>query len=155
MSPSSTDPLVRARTIARLLDSAVRIPGTNMRFGLDPVLGLVPGLGDLLGAAMSGYIIVLGAQLGAPRMVIVRMLANVAVDTVGGSLPVLGDLFDAGWKSNNRNVALLERTLGLPETSRGGSRWLVVGTVIALAVLAAAGVLFAVLLIKIIAIALR
>jgi hypothetical protein len=155
MSASSTDPLVRARTLARLLDSAVRIPGTDMRFGLDPVLGLVPGLGDLVGAAMSGYIILLGAQLGAPRMVIARMLANVAIDTVGGSLPVLGDLFDAGWKSNNRNVELLERTLGLPETSRGGSRWLVLGTVLALALLAAAGVLFAVLLIKIIAIALR
>jgi uncharacterized protein DUF4112 len=141
--------------MARLLDSAVRIPGTNMRFGLDPVLGLVPGLGDLVGAAMSGYIIVVGAQLCAPRVVIARMIANVAIDTVGGSLPVLGDLFDAGWKSNNRNVALLERTLGLPETSRGGSRWLVVGTVLALAVLAAAGVLFAVLVIKVIAIALR
>lgn len=155
MSEPPTDPLVRARVIARLLDSAVRVPGTNMRFGIDPVLGLVPGLGDLAGALCSGYIVLLGARLGAPRMVIVRMLGNVAIDTMGGSLPLVGDLFDAGFKSNNRNVVLLERSLGLPETATGGSPWLVGFTTFALALLAGVGLVVAVLLIKLIAAAFR
>ena len=106
------DPLARARTLTNLLDNAVRVPGTSMRFGLDPVLGLVPGLGDVAGAALSGYVVLLASQLGAPTTVIVRMLGNVVIDTVGGTFPVIGDLFDAGWKSNSRNLALLERHLG-------------------------------------------
>lgn len=103
--------LARVRTLARLLDSAVRVPGTNIRVGLDPLLGLVPGLGDVAGAAFAGYVILLGSQLGVPRAVVLRMVSNVAIDTIVGAVPVLGDLFDVAWKSNTKNLALLERSI--------------------------------------------
>ena len=116
--PSTDTRLARARVLARALDSAVGIPGTKVRFGLDPIIGLVPGLGDLAGAALSGYIVLVGIQLGASRSVVLRMLANVAIDTVVGAVPLVGDLFDAGWKSNNRNVALIERHVAAPGPTR-------------------------------------
>ena len=132
----SDDPLSRARTLARLLDSVARVPGTNMRFGLDPIIGLVPGLGDVAGAALSGYLVLLASRLGAPGTVIVRMLGNVVIDTVGGTVPLIGDLFDAAWKSNTRNLALLERHLGQPDSTKRASRAVVWGTVAALLLLA-------------------
>lgn len=142
------DPLARARTLTNLLDNAVRVPGTSMRFGLDPVLGLVPGLGDVAGAALSGYVVLLASQLGAPTTVIVRMLGNVVIDTVGGTLPVIGDLFDAGWKSNSRNLALLERHLGKPESTKRASRAVVWLTVAALLLLGVGSIVVAVLLVR-------
>jgi hypothetical protein len=142
------DPLARARTLTNLLDNAVRVPGTSMRFGLDPVLGLVPGLGDVAGAALSGYVVLLASQLGAPTTVIVRMLGNVVIDTVGGTVPVIGDLFDAGWKSNSRNLALLERHLGKPESTKRASRAVVWLTVAALLLLGIGSVIVAVLLVR-------
>ena len=111
-----------------------------MRVGLDPVLGLVPGLGDVAGAALSGYVVLLGARLGAPRSVVLRMLGNVALDTVVSAVPILGDAFDVGWKSNTRNVALLERYLAQPGTARASSRTLVGAVVVVLALLAIAGI---------------
>ena len=143
-----SDPLARARALTRLLDSAARVPGTSFRFGLDPVLGLIPGLGDVAGAALSGYVVILASRLGAPRSVIVRMLGNVAIDTVAGAMPVVGDLFDAGWKSNTRNLALLERHIGLPTTERAASRTVVWLTVAALAVLALGAVALAIFLVR-------
>ena len=148
MPESLEDPLARARTIARLLDSAARVPGTGIRFGLDPVLGLVPGLGDLAGAALAGYIVLLGARLGASKSVVLRMLANVAIDAAVGAVPVLGDLFDVGWKANTRNVALLERTVAQPSTGKRSSAIVVWGTLLALVVLAAAGVALAFVVIR-------
>lgn len=142
------DPLARARTLTNLLDNAVRVPGTSMRFGLDPVLGLIPGLGDVAGAALSGYVVLLASQLGAPTTVIVRMLGNVVIDTVGGTLPVIGDLFDAGWKSNSRNLALLERHLGKPESTKRASRAVVWLTVAALLLLGVGSIVVAVLLVR-------
>ncbi|HET7190257.1 MAG TPA: DUF4112 domain-containing protein [Gemmatimonadaceae bacterium] len=142
------DPLARARTLTNLLDNAVRVPGTSMRFGLDPVLGLIPGLGDVAGAALGGYVVLLASQLGAPTTVIVRMLGNVVIDTVGGTVPVIGDLFDAGWKSNSRNLALLERHLGKPESTKRASRAVVWLTVAALVLLAVGSVVVAVLLVR-------
>lgn len=145
----------RARSLATLLDSAVRVPGTGIRLGLDPLLGLVPGLGDLAGAVLSGYIVLLGAQLGAPASVVARMLGNVVVDTVGGSLPLIGDLFDVAWKSNAMNVDLLERWVGEPTRTRRASRWLIGLTVLALALVAAGGVALAVVVIKMVWVTLR
>jgi len=142
------DPLARARALTNLLDNAVRVPGTSMRFGLDPVLGLIPGLGDVAGAALSGYVVLLASQLGAPTTVIVRMLGNVVIDTVGGTLPLIGDLFDAGWKSNSRNLVLLERHLGKPESTKRASRAVVWLTVAALLLLAVGSVVVAVLLVR-------
>lgn len=113
--------------LARTLDSAVRIPGTNVRFGLDAVVGLVPGVGDVAGAVMAGYIVLAGAQRGASASVLVRMVLNVGIDTVVGSVPIVGDLFDVGWRANMRNVALLEAHAADPERARAASRLVVFG----------------------------
>jgi Domain of unknown function (DUF4112) len=139
--PPRDDPrLTRVRTLARALDSAVAIPGTSFRFGLDPVIGLIPGLGDLAGAVLSGYIVLAGLRMGVSRSGVMRMLANIAIDTLVGSVPLLGDLFDAGWKSNNRNVALIERHMESPGASRTANRFAVLIAVVALGLLLAAGI---------------
>ncbi|WP_266080259.1 DUF4112 domain-containing protein [Haladaptatus caseinilyticus] len=101
----------RVRTVSHLLDEAVRIPGTNFRFGLDPVLGLLPVGGDLASAMISLYIVFEGYLMDVPRRTLARMLTNVLIDTFGGAVPVLGSLFDAGWKANKRNRKLLEKHL--------------------------------------------
>jgi hypothetical protein len=148
---SADDPLARARTLTRLLDSAAAIPGTGIRFGLDPLLGLIPGLGDVAGAALAGYLVLLAQRLGAPRAVLLRMLANVAVDTVGGTVPLVGDAFDVAFKSNTRNLALLERTLGEPTREKRASTLVVVVTIAALALLAIGGLVLAAFVIRAIA----
>ena len=112
----------RLRSLSRLLDSAFVIPGTQYRFGLDALIGLVPGLGDAVSAVFSGYVILQASRLGAPRSVVTRMIANVAIDTLVGWIPVAGDLFDVAWKSNLKNVALLESHLRQPAAARAGSR---------------------------------
>jgi hypothetical protein len=131
-----------------LLDSAVGVPGTRIRFGLDSLLGLVPGLGDLAGMALSGYLVMLGGRLGVPSTVLARMLANVAIDTVGGTVPVIGDLFDVAWKSNMRNVTLLERAIGAPAATRRANRFTVVGILLLLVLLAAAGIAVAIIVLR-------
>ncbi len=139
--PPLDDPrLARVRTLARALDSAVAIPGTSFRFGLDPVLGLIPGLGDLAGAVLSGYIVLAGVRMGVSRSGVVRMLANIAIDTLVGSVPILGDLFDAGWKSNNRNVALIERHMESPGTTRTANRLVVLAAIFVLLLILAIGI---------------
>ncbi|MEQ8659688.1 MAG: DUF4112 domain-containing protein [Gammaproteobacteria bacterium] len=105
------------RRLARLLDSSIPLPG-GFRIGLDGLLGLVPGVGDLLGAALSLYIVAGAHRLGASRAVLARMLANVALETVVGAVPLVGDLFDFVWKANQRNLALLERELAQPVETR-------------------------------------
>src|SRR5256885_9000708 len=114
MTREPNESLRRARVVATVLDDAIRIPGTNIRFGLDPLVGLVPGLGDLLGGAASAYIILEAARAGAPASVLLRMAVNVGVDTMVGGLPVIGDVFDFAWKSNARNVRLLARHVDTP-----------------------------------------
>ncbi len=142
------DTLSRARTYTRLLDTVARIPGTNIRFGLDPIIGLIPGLGDMAGAVLSGYLVMLAGRAGASRTTIVRMLANVAIDTVGGALPILGDAFDVYWKSNSRNLVLLERTMAREPLLGGAaphrtSRVLIWGSLLVLLAIALAGIAFA------------
>ena len=98
--------------LSHLLDDFLRIPGTQIRFGLDGIIGLIPGVGDIIGA-MASWIIILAAWLrGVPKVTLARMLANVAIETIIGSVPVLGDAFDIAWKANRRNFALLERATG-------------------------------------------
>lgn len=138
----------RVRRLSRVLDSAVGVPGTRIRFGLDAVLGLVPGVGDVVGAAAAGYIVLAAARLGAPASLLVRMLLNVAIDTVVGAVPLLGDLFDFGFRSNLRNVALLERHLADPRGARAASRRVVFGVLLGLALLAAAGLFLVVALVR-------
>lgn len=105
--------LRRVRTVARIMDEAVRVPGTDFRVGVDPILGLVPGGGDLVSAGISLYIVAEAAYLGVPLSTVVRMLGVVTADVVGGSIPVIGAVFDAVWKTNAWNVAQLERYLGV------------------------------------------
>jgi len=112
----------RLRALSRLLDNAFTVPGTQFRFGLDALIGLVPGLGDAVSAVFSGYLILQASRLGAPKSVVSRMIANVAVDTLVGWIPVLGDLFDVAWKSNVKNMALLEAHLQRPAATKAGSR---------------------------------
>jgi hypothetical protein len=107
--PYASDPsLARVRVVARLLDDAVRVPFTRRRVGLDSLLGLLPVGGDAVGALLSLYVVVEAYRLGASRRVLARMLGNLALDFVVGVVPVVGDVFDAVWKANQRNVALLE-----------------------------------------------
>ena len=146
-----SDPLARARTLARLLDSAVKVPGTGVRFGADAILGLVPGLGDVAGAALAGYLVLLAQRLGAPRAVVLRMLANVAVDTAAGSVPLVGDLFDVAYKSNMRNLALLERAIERPTDTKRTSRLVVAAVIVGLVLLVAGGLVVTVLAIRAIA----
>jgi hypothetical protein len=101
----------RVRAVARLLDNAIAIPGTSWRFGLDAIVGLVPVVGDMIGGALSAYIILEAARAEVPTITLVRMLVNVGIDTLAGSVPALGDLFDAAWKANVKNARLLERHL--------------------------------------------
>lgn len=119
---NSNDPkaitLKRLRSISNLLDNAIPIPGTNYRVGIDPILGLIPGGGDTISAFLSAYIVLEAAQLGVPREALVRMVYNIILDSVLGSVPVLGDLFDATWKANAKNLALLESHLASPVPSR-------------------------------------
>jgi len=96
------------------LDAGFRIPGTSLRFGLDPILGLVPGFGDAAGAVLAGWILVEAVRLGASRATVLRIAGNVALDAALGAVPLIGDIFDFAWKANLRNVALLERHLATP-----------------------------------------
>jgi hypothetical protein len=109
--------LRRLDKLSQLLDSAFTLPGTRMRFGLDGILGLIPGVGDMGGALLSFYIILEAARLGFSIMTLVRMLGNVAIEAIVGAIPIIGDIFDIGWKANVRNVALL-RTLPIPIKAR-------------------------------------
>jgi hypothetical protein len=96
----------RMRFVSSLLDESVPIPGTRFSLGLDPILGAVPGAGDVVAAGLSLYIVLESARLGVPFTTLVRMVANVAFDVAVGSVPVVGVLFDAVWKANVRNVEL-------------------------------------------------
>ena len=127
--------LTRARGLARLLDDLVRIPGTNIGIGLDPVIGLIPGVGDVIGGLMSSYILMVAAREGAPSSILLRMLGNIALDSLVGVVPVIGDLFDVGVKSNRRNVDLLERYLGAPRQTKAASRAIVALIFLAVALL--------------------
>ena len=133
--------LARLRTIARVLDDVARVPGTNIRFGLDALLGLLPGAGDAVTGAVATYAIVVAAKVGAPPAVIARMALNVLLDVAAGTIPVLGDIFDIGWKANRKNVQLLERYQAEPQKVRKSS-WLVVGLAVFLIIAAVVGVVY-------------
>lgn len=105
----SEEQLDRLRSLVRFLETAVRIPGTRIRFGADAVIGLIPGLGDLAGGMLSALVITEAVRANVPVAVIYRMLGNVAIDLLGGAVPVAGDIFDVFWKSGVRNLTLLER----------------------------------------------
>ncbi|MDZ7778481.1 MAG: DUF4112 domain-containing protein [Gemmatimonadota bacterium] len=121
-SPEAVAALRRARWISRVLDDLFRVPGTRRRVGLDPFLGLVPGLGDWLPLVLSLDLLFSAARLGGGTAVLVRMLGNVVLDALVGMVPLVGDLFDLGWKANRRNLALLEEVVAAPDEARRRSR---------------------------------
>ena len=98
--PNATDSVARISLLAHVLDSAITIPGTNRTIGIDPLLGLIPVVGDAISAALSSYIVWEAKQLGIPRWKLARMIGNIAVDTAIGAVPLVGDFFDLGFKSN-------------------------------------------------------
>jgi hypothetical protein len=115
----------RMARIAWLLDNSIPLPGGRFRIGLDAILGLIPGIGDVLGVLLSSYIVREAARAGAPPSVLARMTFNVALEGVVGMVPFLGDIFDAAWKANQRNLALFDAHLANPQRTRRSSRMFV------------------------------
>jgi hypothetical protein len=105
---SRQERIARIDALATLLDTAFVLPGANLRFGFDALIGLIPGIGDAITTALSLYIVHEARQLGAPRHVITRMLANVLLDGFVGAIPLVGDAFDVLWRANRRNMRLLQ-----------------------------------------------
>jgi hypothetical protein len=99
--------IARIRTIARVMDTAIKIPGTKFRFGADSIIGLVPGAGDLVGLAVSTYVLAEAYRLGTPGKILAKMAGNIAIDTGLGAIPLIGDIFDMFFKSNTKNLSLL------------------------------------------------
>ncbi len=128
------------RGLAKALDSALTIPGTRAKIGLDSILGLIPGVGDLGSAAIGGYILMVASKLGVPAVVLWRMLLNLAIDAVFGLVPFAGDIFDVAFKANTKNAALLERALADPAGTRRASRWALVTVGLGFLAVTAAGV---------------
>ncbi|MGI3902443.1 MAG: DUF4112 domain-containing protein [Janthinobacterium lividum] len=112
--------LKRIKTIAWAVDGVFRIPGTKFRFGLNSVIGATPAAGDVVLAGISLYIVNEARKLGLPKEKIARMLANIGVEAAAGAVPLLGTLFDMGFKANLRNIAIIEEHLGVPPTAK---RW--------------------------------
>jgi len=129
----------RLQRLARLWDAAIRVPG-GIAIGLDPLVGLVPGVGDAVGALVSGYIVLEAARLGVPAVTLLRMLLNVAIDALVGSIPVAGDLFDVAWKANLKNVGLIEHHLADPHGAVRASRSWIIVVIVSLVLLAALGI---------------
>ncbi len=109
--------------LARVLDDVFQVPGTSIRFGLDALIGLIPGVGDFITGAASFLIIFAAWERGLPRVTLARMVANVAIDSLVGSMPMVGDLFDAAWKSNRKNYNLLLRAEQLPGRKAAAGDW--------------------------------
>jgi uncharacterized protein DUF4112 len=114
--PPDASTLDALRRYAVLLDSQFRVPGTNIRFGLDAIVGLIPGLGDISTPVFATLLVLQGVRMRLPAVVQARMVLNAAIDMLVGFVPIVGDLVDIGFKANLRNLALLERhaNRGLP-----------------------------------------
>ena len=147
MGSDSERRLTTLRSLRRLLDEAFRVPGTRIRFGWDAIVGLIPWAGDLVTALMAGAIIVEAHRMRVPRVVQLRMLLNVGIDLAIGLVPFAGDVADVFWKSNTKNMVLLERHAAEP-VAASASDWafvlLVIGSVVAMAMVPL--VLFALML---------
>jgi Domain of unknown function (DUF4112) len=111
--------LNRIRKFSNLMDTAIRVPGTPFRFGLDPILGLLPFVGDAIDTGFSAYLVFLATRFQLPRHVLGWMIFNIGLEAVVGSVPLIGDIFDAFYKSNVRNLALLEEHLQATEPELG------------------------------------
>lgn len=129
--------LVWVERIAEILDSKFRVPGTNFRFGIDPLLGLVPFVGDITSFAISGYLIIFIAKKGISRKALILMILNVVVDTILGSIPLVGNIFDFTFRANRRNIRLLREHYeeGKYQGSGTGIVLLIAGILIGLLIL--------------------
>jgi hypothetical protein len=136
-TPAASDrsrSLAEVETLAWLLDNSIPVPLTGgRRFGIDALIGFVPGVGDLVSAGLGLFVIWRGARMGLPRIVVARMLANSAIDLVIGAIPVLGDAFDLWFKANTRNLGLMRRWIERPESSTR-NEWLAVAAIVGLVV---------------------
>lgn len=142
LPPATLKRLQHVRRFTRWLDRAVTVPGTRIRLGLDPILGLLPVGGDVVGVALSIYLVIEAARLGAPVSLLGQMVMNVLIDLGLGTVPVAGDVADVFWKSNSRNLQLLEGFLALPpqEEAPMVPWWVVVGLVAVLIAVAIAAI---------------
>lgn len=123
-------------TVATLLDDIFQIPGTRIRFGLDPLVGLIPGFGDALTGFASFLIVLTAWQRGVPRITVTRMVSNIAFDSLLGAIPFLGDFVDVAWKSNRRNMELLKRAQYSTTRQQLWHDWLfLIGVVLVIAAL--------------------
>jgi hypothetical protein len=136
-SKSDTAALKRIRMVGKLLEGIIAVPGTDKKIGLDPIIGLFTGGGDSIGFVMSAYILVESLRFKLPKETLLRMLTNVAIDAVVGAVPFLGDVFDFFWKSNSKNIRLLEAHLDNPQEQTAADKGFV------LLVLLALGLIFA------------
>jgi Domain of unknown function (DUF4112) len=153
LPPDRIAKLAHLRKLSVLWDESLRIPGTNFRVGLESVIGLLPFGGDAIGILLSCYILYHAVQFKLPQSVLVKMVSNILIDGIAGSVPVLGDLFDSTWKANTRNVDLLEQHLKHPtKTSPLVSRKFVillgVGIIVIMTALATASILLITALVR-------
>lgn len=138
-----------AKFLADLLDQRFTIPGTSIRIGLDPIVSLIPGIGDLLANLTGSLILLIAAQLGVPKIALARMGINVGINTILGAVPIFGDVISIWYRSNVRNVELLERYLARRSKRVELSDWLfVIGLIVGLLVLMGALVVVAIWLFK-------
>ena len=100
--------LLRLKLLSERLDNSIKIPGTNQKIGIDAIVGIIPILGDFIGAIFSTYILYSGIKMGVSSKIVKKMATNIAIEFIIGSLPIIGDIFDALWKANKRNVELIE-----------------------------------------------
>lgn len=143
MNPPEQRRLEQLDQLADLLDESIRIPGIGYRIGYDAIIGLIPGVGDAAGLLMGTYIVLQSARFRVPRSTLLRMIANVTLEAAIGAIPLIGDLFDATYKANSRNLRLLHARLDAPEVAPRSDRWFFV----LLAALPIAGAIGLVLLI--------
>jgi hypothetical protein len=129
--------LLALRHVAELLDSAFVVPGTTYRIGLDPIIGLIPWIGDLVSPLFTIALLWQARDVRVPKVVLLRMIFNAAIDAIVGTIPIAGDLFDFGWKANQWNLALLERH-AYEERRASAGDWIFVLAMIAIVVVLAA-----------------
>ena len=144
-----------AQHLAWLLDNAFEIPGTRYRIGLDPIIGLIPVIGDLIAFLIGSYIVVLASRFGVPRVVLWRMWLNLGIDFAIGAVPIVGDTLDVLWKANAMNAWLLDRALKDPRGTARSSAWLLAGLVALLLAVTVGAVLLIVWMVQALIHALR
>ena len=136
----SNNQLKSLEKLSKLMDAQFTIPGTNIKFGLDALIGLMPGVGDLSTFAISGYMLFIMAKNGASGFVLARMILNILVDAIVGAVPILGDIFDVAFKANTRNMRLMNQYY--KEGKHKGSAWKVIIPVLVILLIIIIGVVW-------------